>query len=121
MFKRFAPAILFSVLLVACGTLQEAKPYANTTDDVARYLCGVFHSKKAGISLQEAIDTSCDTMEKIRPFYKPIIALERAGLSGVDPDAEPTGCTQQRIPVIVTFDSYEATPPDAGAADATGD
>lgn len=119
--KGGAAAALVLVMILglsqACS-FQEAKGPINTADDVARYLCAVFHSKKAGISLQEAIDTSCDTLEKIRPFYKPIIALEKAGSAGASPETEAV----PECPVPVKKEHEPSTvfiliPVDAGTQD----
>ncbi len=111
----FMIALAF-LLAVGCASMQQAKPALSIADQTAQYLCGIFHSKRAGISIQDAIDTSCDSLDKLRPFYAPIIALERAGLSGGSP--ESTGeCAATEAPA--TFEPTHVyilvKPEDAGA------
>jgi hypothetical protein len=62
-------------LLVSCSNW---KPAARTASDIAAEFCALTVSDLQGISFEQALETACDTHDKVKPFLDELLAAQKA-------------------------------------------
>jgi len=66
---------LVAVILSGCAGW---KPVAKTANQIAAELCALTASEMQGISFEQALETACDTHEKVKPFLDELLRAQQA-------------------------------------------
>jgi hypothetical protein len=54
------------------------KPAARTANDLAADFCALSVAELQGISLEQALETACNTHEKLKPWIDELLAAQKA-------------------------------------------
>jgi len=85
-------ATTLALYLTACGAFWDnAKPYVQTVDDVAKSMCANYYGETMKISVDDAFKMYCRSRDAFSPWIDPAIASMQAGAAAKQSQAMQAG------------------------------
>lgn len=69
--------LAFALAALSLSGCAGWKPVAKTANDLAAEFCALTVSDIQGISFEQALETACDTHEKVKPFLDELLAAQK--------------------------------------------
>jgi hypothetical protein len=79
--RKLPPLVVIGLLCFVLALAQACanwKPAARTANDLAADFCALSVAELQGISVEQALETACNTHEKLKPWLDELLAAQRA-------------------------------------------
>jgi hypothetical protein len=76
--RRLPPLVVLTLAGLLLGSCASWKPAARTANDLAADFCAMTVAELQGISLEQALETACNTHEKLKPWIDELLAAQKA-------------------------------------------
>jgi hypothetical protein len=76
--RKLPPLVVLTLAGLLLGSCAGWKPAARTANDLAADFCALSVAELQGISVEQALETACNTHEKLKPWLDELLAAQKA-------------------------------------------